>query len=71
MIGFSTAHQQVAVGLQVDLDVREQIGAEQGLQRNVNARGIDRVARRDRQIGENRPRLDTLVALDRNALNDA
>jgi hypothetical protein len=49
--------------LQLDLHVGEQLGAGQGLQRQVEARGVDRVADLDRQVAEHGALLDPLVAL--------
>jgi hypothetical protein len=61
---------QVAA-LQLDLHVGEQIGAGQGLQRQVEALRVDRLARLDRQVGQHGPLLDPLVALHHDALDHA
>ena len=50
--------------LQVDLHVGEQLGARQGLQRQVDLGRIDRVADLDRQVRDDRVLLDPLIALD-------
>jgi len=60
-------HQRIAVA--PEIDVGEQAGAEQVLQRLVDAPGIERIARVDLHIGPDGLRLDPLVALDSDLLD--
>ena len=58
---------KVAVRLDAQLDVGEQLGAGQGADGDVQYSRVDRIARLDRQIGEDRGLVDTLVAAHEDA----
>ena len=60
---------QVPVRLNAKLDVSEQLGAGQGANRHVQNRVIDRVARLDRQIGQDGGLVDALVAAHQDAVD--
>jgi hypothetical protein len=60
-------HQRIAVA--TEIDVGEQAGGEQILQRLVDALRIERIAGIDLHVRPDRFRLDALIALDSNLLN--
>ena len=63
------ADDQVAVRLQADLDIGEQLGSVQGADRDVQDHRVDGVARLDRQVGQDRGLVDALVALNQDAVD--
>ena len=61
---------QIAVRLNTQLDVGEQLRALERANRHVQHDGIDRVAGLDRQIGQDRGLIDPLVATDQDTVDD-